>query len=87
MIEIINGYPTTTSAEVSLARRGLNPENPVDDPAKADAIESRAGRAVMPAVVFDGMLTPLDRAAQPEPQLTRSGDQAAPAWRIFDITV
>ena len=87
MIEMINGYPCTNCAEVSLARRGLDPENPDNDPIKAEEIAERSGRTVMPAVVFDGLLSPRDREAQPQAQPTRGGTQPAPAWRLFDITV
>lgn len=84
MIAMVNGYPCTTCAEVSLARRGLDPENPVNDPAKAAEIETRPGRAVMPAVVFDGVLAPheTDRIRSS----AKAGPAAAPAWRLIDIT-
>lgn len=85
MIEMVNGYPCTTCTEVSLARRGLDPENPTSDPAKAAEIENRPGRAVMPAVVFDGVLAPwqADRIRSS----TKEGPVASPAWRLVDITV
>ncbi len=84
MIEMVNGYPCTNCTEVSLARRGLNPENPTNDPVKAEAIASRPGRAVMPAVVFDGVLAPYeeDRISSS----AKAGPAAAPAWRLIDIT-
>lgn len=91
MIEVINGYACATSTDVTHARRGLNPENPSGDPAMQDQTEARAGRAVMPAVVFDGILAPADRqrpAEAVEPaRPSRNGAVAAPAWRLFDITV
>lgn len=91
MIEVINGYPCVNPTDAASARRGLNPENPGGDPARQDQIDSRAGRAVMPAVVFDGVLAPYQREAQPAAEAqakpSRNGAIAAPAWRLFDITV
>jgi hypothetical protein len=84
MIEMVNGYPCTNCTEVSLARRGLNPENPTNDPVKAEELANRPGRAVMPAVVFDGVLAPYeaDRVASS----AKAGPAAAAAWRLIDIT-
>ena len=92
MIEMVNGYPCADYADVSLARRGLNPENPSNDPAKSDDIAASVGRAVMPAVVFDGVLAPFeaDRIRASESDRIRSsakgGPVAAPHWRLVDIT-
>jgi hypothetical protein len=43
MIQMVNGYPCRNCSEVSLARRGLDPENPTDDPVKARDIAARHG--------------------------------------------
>lgn len=85
MIAMVNGYPCTNPTDVALARRGLDPENPASDPAIAAAIESRAGRAVMPAVVFDGVLAPFQ--ADRIRSSAKEGPVASPAWRLIDITV
>lgn len=82
MIRVINGYPCATPADVTLARRGLDPENPTGDPAVAEAIAARPGRAVMPAAVFDALLPP-DRHRPAPPG---DGRPPQPAWRLFDIT-
>lgn len=76
MIAMVNGFACATPAEVRLARHGLDPENPTHDPAVAEAIATRPGRAVMPAAVFDGLLAPDQR---PDPD-------GKPAWRLVDIT-
>ncbi|WP_439575993.1 hypothetical protein [Phreatobacter sp.] len=84
MIAMVNGYPCATPTEVSRARHGLDPENPTGDQAKADQIATRAGRAVMPAAVFDGVLAP-----QEEDRIrssAKAGPVAPPAWRLVDIT-
>jgi hypothetical protein len=84
MIEMVNGYPCADYADVSLARRGLNPENPSSDPAKADNIAVSVGRAVMPAVVFDGVLAPFE--ADRIRSSAKAGPAVAPQWRLVDIT-
>lgn len=81
MIAMVNGFACATPAEVRLARHGLDPENPTRDPAVAETIAARPGRAVMPAAVFDGLLAPGER-----PAAEAKAETKPPAWRLFDIT-
>ncbi len=91
MIEMVNGFVCTTSADVSHARRGLNPENVSGDPAKQEQLDARVGRAIPPAVVFGGSLAdsgatsdvPAVDVAQP----SRNGALPLPAARLFDLSV
>lgn len=91
MIEMVNGFVCTTSADVSHARRGLNPENVTGDPAKQEQLDARVGRAIPPAVVFGGSLAgsgetsevPAADVARP----SRTGAMPLPAARLFDLSV
>lgn len=91
MIEMVNGFVCTTSADVSDARRGLNPENVTGDPAKQEQLDSRAGRAITPAVVLGGSLASADQAsdvpAVDVARPSRNGAMPAPALRLFDLSV
>lgn len=91
MIEMVNGFVCTTSADVSHARRGLNPENVSGDPAKQEQLDARVGRAIPPAVVFGGSLA--DRGATSDvpavdvARPSRNGALPLPAARLFDLSV
>lgn len=91
MIEMVNGFVCTTSADVSHARRGLNPENVTGDPAKQEQLDARVGRAIPPAVVFGGSLAGSDGTSD-EPvadvaRPSRNGAMPLPAARLFDLSV
>lgn len=45
MVQMVNGYPCQNCTDISLAKRGLNPENPTNDPVKAEDIAARKGLA------------------------------------------
>jgi len=91
MIEMVNGFVCTTSADVSHARRGLNPENVSGDPAKQEQLDARVGRAIPPAVVFGGSLADSgatsDVPAVDVARLSRNGALPLPAARLFDLSV
>lgn len=91
MIEMVNGFVCTTSADVSHARRGLNPENVTGDPAKQEHLDARAGRAIAPAVVFGGSLAGMGEAGEaPVADVgppSRNGALPAPSLRLFDLSV
>ncbi|QCK87992.1 hypothetical protein E8L99_20665 [Phreatobacter aquaticus] len=43
MVQMINGYPCQNCTDISLAKRGLNPENPTNDPVKTEELALRKG--------------------------------------------
>ena len=38
MFAVVNGYPCTTSCDVAVARRNIDPRNPRNDPLKAEQL-------------------------------------------------
>lgn len=86
MIPIINGFACVTSEDAAFARRGLDPQNPTNDPAIADRLAVSVGRAVMPEEAFDALV------AHPEAVAEEVAGQFGPKpavgpGRIVDLSV
>jgi hypothetical protein len=66
MTSIVNGYPCSNCSETSLAKRGIDPRNPTNDPVKAEELDVRAGKPPEPrsAVEFGGALEGLNASTQ-----------------------
>lgn len=84
-MQIVNGYACNCCADVSLARRGIDPENPTNDPVKAAEEARKSGRFDEAAVILDGALAKGALAGS-----NIAGDQAsrrpdAGPGRIFDF--
>lgn len=85
MIPVINGFACVTSEDAAFARRGLDPQNPTNDPAIADRLAVSVGRAVMPEAAFDALI------AHPEAVVEDLAPQfgpkpAAGPGRIVDLS-
>jgi hypothetical protein len=66
-IDVVNGYVCTSCSDVSLAKKGVDPAHPQDNPASptynaavAKADKAKAGQAVQPSVTFGGQLAALN---------------------------
>jgi len=55
-MELVNGYVCRTCADVSLAKRQIDPAHPKDGPNGRDARVDKSGDARPPAVLFGGAL-------------------------------
>ena len=69
-MEVVNGYVCKSCCDVALAKKGVDPAHPKDDPANpaydpkiAAAHKTQAGGMVRPAVTFGGQLAALNGAA------------------------
>jgi hypothetical protein len=70
-IEVVNGYVCKSCCDVALAKKGVDPAHPKDDPANssydpkiaaADKAKAAGVAAPPPAVVFGGQLAGLNKA-------------------------
>jgi hypothetical protein len=78
-VKIVNGYVCQTSCDVTVAKKGIDPRNPHDDPVKQAQID--AAKGVQPdnredAVVFGGALEGL---------VSRRRGDVAPVVRALDL--
>lgn len=69
MTSIVNGYPCSNCTDTSLAKRGIDPRNPTNDPVKAEELDVRAGKPPKQsepssAVEFGGALEGLNASTQ-----------------------
>jgi hypothetical protein len=69
-MEIVNGYVCQSCSDVALAKKGVNPAHPKDDPSNpgydpktAQADKAKASGVVTPAVVFGGALAGLNKTS------------------------
>jgi hypothetical protein len=102
-MELVNGYPCFNCTDVDLAKKGINPAKPQDDPrspnydpTSANGANSARGPSSArdgASVTFGGSLTALN-SVQPaaEDQTSQSGlPQQQPQWQrpgsTLDITV
>lgn len=83
MIPVINGYACVTSEDAAFARRGLDPQNPTNDPAIADELAASVGRAVMPEDTFDALVAHPEAVAE-QAHAAISPPRSGPG-RIFDF--
>lgn len=97
-MKIVNGYVCACSDEVRLAKRGIDPANPHNDPAKQRELDAKRGalapealQASRPgdldpsrqdAVVFGGRLADEGRAGGAAPTWNASG---AASGRLVDL--
>jgi hypothetical protein len=84
MLAVINGYDCVTSKDAVLAWRGLDPRNPMNDPALQDAIDASVGRAVLPEEALQNLLAHPDRAVAASQQPIKIKPLNG-AGRIIDI--
>ncbi|MGL4289196.1 MAG: hypothetical protein ACRCVA_22790 [Phreatobacter sp.] len=75
-MQIVNGYVCNCCTEVDLARRGLDPQNPTNDPVKAADEARKAGRFDEAAVILGGSLAGGEAAGTvaPGPRDWRAGN-------------
>jgi hypothetical protein len=60
-IEVVNGYACHSCSDVSLAKKGVNPAHPTDNPSNpASEINKAKGAGATPAVLFGGALAGLN---------------------------
>lgn len=91
MFKVVNGFPCTSGCDVSVARKGIDPRNPRNDPVKQEQLDSRdpvkaaeirAGKAAETSGTAAGgsaLLPPVEGAL-------RTADPGA-VGRVLDITV
>ncbi|QCI62870.1 hypothetical protein [Phreatobacter stygius] len=84
MIPIINGYACVTSEDAALARHGFDPQNPTNDPAKAEELAASVGRAVMPEEAFDALIAHPEAAVE-EVRANAGPKPSTGPGRIFDF--
>ncbi|MET0314211.1 MAG: hypothetical protein ABW275_07450 [Hansschlegelia sp.] len=83
MVSVVNGYVCSSSCDEDVARKGHDPRNPKDNPAKAEMLAIRDGKQVETKRVSFGedSSTVKDGAAPTEQR------RAASPALVFDVSV
>lgn len=82
MFAVVNGYPCSSSCDVAVARKNIDPRNPRNDPAKAEQL-AEADRLKGKSPKADGAAGPSDPA-----RVNGAADSAPPRLdrhRLVDL--
>lgn len=83
MVSVINGYVCSSSCDEDIARKGHDPRNPKDNPAKAELLAIRDGKQVETKRVSFGEDT---STVKDGPAAADRRSTASPAL-VFDVSV